>query len=88
MSAKGKVVRIDFYTKKTLPDRLKQLASEQGTSLGEGLISVKTMVSSPPTYEFEVVGSKPAQIQTYMEKLAKIDGAELGTAVQKALSED
>jgi hypothetical protein len=49
---------------------------------------VKTVISSPPTYEFIPVGTKPAEINAFMQKLAKQDGIELSAAVQKALGSE
>ncbi len=83
-----RVVKIDFFTVETLPPRLKKTAEQKGTKLGKGVIAVKTIIGSPPSYEFVPIGSKPAEIQAFMEDLAKLDGVELGATVQKAFREE
>jgi hypothetical protein len=83
-----RVVRIDFFTHDTLPQPLRAAAEAQGTKLGKGLVAVKTIVSSPPSYDFATVGNSPEEIQSFMESLAKEDGVELGTTVQKAFREE
>ncbi len=82
-----KVVNVDFFTRATLPPRLEAVAKKQSVDLGSGLIVVKTLIGSPPSYDFDSVGTSPEDIQDFMTKLAVEDGVDLGKAVQKAFSE-
>ncbi len=83
----GKVVNIDFFTRDTLPPRLKVMAKEQGVQLGSGLIMVKTKFGLLPSYDFVSVGTSPEDIQDLIRGLAEEDGVDLGKAVKKAFNE-
>ena len=84
----AKVVQINLFMANNLPSRLSKAAKEQKVDLGKGVVAVKTVISSPPSYEFIPVGTKPAEIQAFVQKLAKQDGVELSAAVQKALGSE
>jgi hypothetical protein len=81
-----KIVKIDFFTPKTLPPRLREEAGIQ--KLGPGLIVVKTKIGSPVSYEFTTIGTKPDDIQKFMRDLAREDGVDLGIAIRNAFSEE
>ena len=83
----GRVVNIDFYPAGKLPSPLAQEAQRQGFRASRGLVAVKTLIGSPPSYEFEEVGSNPSQVKAYMVKIAKEDGADLNEAVKAAYAE-
>jgi len=85
---RGKVVNVDFYEARRLPDCLAKDARKQGMKLESGIISVKTLIGSPPTYSYEYVGKTPEEVRKYMTRLAKDDGIDLSDAVKKAFSED
>jgi len=84
----SRVVKIDFFTNETLPQRLAEAAKAKGAKLGKGLIAVKTIIASPPEYDFISIGNKPEDVQAFMEELAKQDGVELGATVQRAFREE
>lgn len=86
--SENKVVNVDFFTRATLPERLEAVAREQSVDLGSGLIVVKTLIGSPPSYDFDSVGTSPEEIQALMQKMAEEDGVDLGRAVQQAFSEE
>jgi hypothetical protein len=73
-----KVVGIDFYTKDTIPQRLKDRVYIDPNT--DKLIVVK-IFCCPPFYSFELVGNKPEDIINYMRKLAKEDGVDLDKIV-------
>ena len=83
-----KVVNIDFFTRETLPPRLKAVAEDQNVELGTDLIMVRTKIGSAPSYQFDSVGSSPREIQELMQNLAREDGVDLGIAVQKAFGDE
>lgn len=80
-----KVMTINFYPADRLPGPLAEKARGK-VNPKDGLVAVKTILASPPTYEFEVVGSTPEQIKAYYEKLAREDNAELDEVAKRTLS--
>jgi len=84
---KGRVVNVDVYPAGKLPSHLAEEAKRQGFQADRGLIAVKTLIGSPPSYEFDIVGSSPTQVKAFMVKLAKEDGVDLNEAVRAAFAE-
>jgi hypothetical protein len=84
----GSLVSIDFYDVDELPGPLKAEAERQGRHLGSGLVAVKTIVASPPQFEFDEVGSTPDEIKSYYERLARDDGVDLDELAKKTLSSE
>ncbi len=84
----GKVVGISFFLAEKLPQPLAEVAKAQDFGVSEGLIAVKTRIGSPPTYEFEEVGSTSKDIKAYMGKLAHEDGTEIDDALKRAFGTD
>jgi hypothetical protein len=82
-----RVVKIDFFTVETLPKPLHEAAKAKGAKLGTGLVAVKTIISSSPSYDFIPIGNSPDDIESFMQSLAKEDGVDLSTTVQKAFEE-
>jgi len=82
-----RVINVDFYIAGKLPTGLADEAKRQGFKPERGLVAVKTLIGSPPTYAFEYIGSTPAQVKKYMFKLAKADGTDLSEAVKAAFSD-
>jgi len=82
----ARVIHIDFYQAGKLPAKLADEAARQGFHAKQGIVAVKTLISSPPSYKFEHVGSKPEDIKQFMVSLAKEDGADLNSALIRAYS--
>jgi hypothetical protein len=85
----GRVVKIDFFTYGSMPQTLREIAQKSGKSLTEedGIIAVKTIISSPPRYEFEMVGKGKGIFTNYVNKIAESEGANMAEAVERALGE-
>jgi hypothetical protein len=77
---------INFYPAGRLPGPLAEIAKRQKFDVTEGLVAVRTIVASPPRYEFDAVGSSPEQIKAYYEKLAAEDNANLDEVASQTLS--
>ncbi len=86
--SEGKVVSINFYQASKLPSPLAEIAKQQGFSLKDGVVAVKTIVGSPPTYQFERVGVSPKEIKAYQGKLAHADGTDINDALKRAFAEN
>ena len=87
MGIEGKVVSVDFYGGDKLPTGLKKEAKKKRFKATKKIIAVKTIIGSPPLYEFENVGSTPREIRKYMGTLAKADGEDLSKVVKKAFGD-
>ncbi len=83
----GRIVKVDYYQADALPDGLKEIAKKQGFK-AEGLIAVKTLIASPPTYQFEKIGNSVDKIIDYMHNVARNDGVDLDRAINKALGDE
>lgn len=85
----GRVVKIDFFTYGSMPQALREIAQGSGKSFTEedGIIAVKTIISSPPRYEFETVGKGRGIFANYVNKIAENEGANMADAVERALGE-
>ena len=79
-------IMINFYPAGKLPVPLAKIATEQNFHAERGLVAVRTIVSSPPRFEFDTVGSTPEEIKAYYEKLATEDGADLDEVAHSRLS--
>jgi hypothetical protein len=87
MSGSAKTtMTISFYPAGKLPGPLAKIAKAQSFEVTKGLVAVRTIVASPPRYEFDEVGSTPAQIKAYYEKLAREDNANLDEVAKQTLS--
>jgi hypothetical protein len=91
----GKVVKIDFYTARTLPKQLGIQAKKQNKCfMVSDVIAVKTIIpfdlkgSGGPAYEFVIVDPHPEGVQKFMQQLALEDGANLWEAVEKAFGSE
>ena len=86
-AATGRVINVHFYVAGKLPKGLADEAQRQNFKPGRGLVAVKTLIGSPPTYTFVYVGSSPAEVKKYMVELAKAYETDLNEAVKAAFSE-
>lgn len=82
---KKQVVDVDFYRDDTLPKPLVKEAEKQGIEIEKGLIAVKTITSSPLSYEFEMIGKTPANLRNFFHNLAKEDGIDLNKVAQSLM---
>lgn len=80
------VVDVDFYVKDTVPEGMKEYASEHGIELPDGLIAVKTRVPFV-SYEFQGLPT-PDSIMDYMRQLSREDGRELEDVLREAFPLD
>ena len=65
-----------------------QVAKERGVDLGKGIVAVKTIIGSAPTYDFVPIGNSPDDMEAFMQEMGKEDGVDLGATVQKAFREE
>ena len=70
-----------------LPIPLANEAKRQGIKLKKGVVAVKTVLSSPPSYEFVSVGNKPSKFKDFLSEIVKNDGEDLDEVVKRALAE-
>lgn len=82
---KKQIVEIDFYRDDNLPNPLVKEAEKQSIEIKKGLIAVKTIVSSPLTYEFIMIGKTPTDLKNFFHDLAAEDGIDLNEVAQNLM---
>lgn len=82
---KKQIVDIDFYVHDNLPYPLMKEAERQDIEIKEGLIAVKTVVSSPHTYEFTMIGKTSTDLKKFYQDLAKEDGVDLNEVAKNLM---
>lgn len=82
---KKQVVDIDFYRHDNLPYPLMKEAERQGKKIEEGLIAVKTIINSPRTYEFVMIGKTSNDLKNFYRDLAKEDGVDLNEVAKNLM---
>lgn len=82
---KKQVVDIDFYRDDNLPIPLIKEAEKQSIEIKKGLIAVKTVVSSPLTYEFTMIGKTSTDLKNFFNDLAAEDGIDLNVVAQNLM---
>jgi hypothetical protein len=83
----GDLVSVTFFQADNLPAPLAQEAKKQGVELKPGLLAVRLFIASPPRYEFESIGSSPADVKAYYTRLAAEDGETLDGIASRLSSE-
>ena len=85
----GRVVKIDFFTCESMPEKLKEIAHQSGLEFKpeDGIIAVKTKIASPPAYDFDIVGKGKGVFVNYVNKVAKGEGIDMETVVENALTD-
>ena len=83
----GRVVKSDFFTCESMPEKLKEIAHQSGLEFKpeDGIIAVKTKIASPLAYDFDIVGKGKGVFVDYVNKVAKGDGINMETVVENAL---
>ena len=86
-NGKATVLTIDFFLADRLPPEIRKRADAKGFRPTSRLVAVKTVMGSPPDYEFDNAGSTPAEIKQYYRRLATRDGVDLDELAKRAFSE-
>jgi len=79
------VVDIDFYRDDNLPKPLIKEAEKQGIVIKKGLIAIKTIINSPISYEFIMIGKTPADLNNFFNNLAAEDGIKLNEVAENLM---
>jgi len=82
---KKQVVDMNFYRDDNLPIPLVKEVEKQGLEIKEGLIAVKTIIGSPLSYEFIMIGKTPADLKKFYYDLATEDGIDLNEVAQNLM---
>lgn len=79
------MIDIDFYVHDNLPYPLLKEAERQGIEIKEGLIAVKSIINSPLSYEFVMIGKRPANLRSFFHDLAAEDGIDLNEVAKNLM---
>lgn len=82
----AKIVGISFFLADKLPPPLADEAKAQGFKPDDGLVAVKTLIGSPPSYAFESIEATPKEIKAFIGRLSVEDGVEIDKALKGAFS--
>ncbi len=82
---KKQVVDVDFYRDDNLPYPLLKEAERQGIEIKEGLIAVMTIINSPLSYEFIMIGKTPTDLKKFYHDLAAADDIDLNEVAQNLM---
>lgn len=84
---KKQVIDIDFYVHNNLPYPLQKEAEKQGIEIKKGLMAVRTVVNSPHSYEFIMIGTTSADLKNFFRDLATEDGVDLNEVAQNIMKQ-
>ena len=82
---KKQIVDIDLYRDDNLPIPLMKELQKQCIEIKKGLIAVKSISSSPLTYEFTMIGKTSIGLKNFFRDLAAEDGIDLNEVAQNLM---
>jgi len=82
---KKQIVNIDFYRDDNLPIPLVKESEKQGIEIKKGLIAVKTIINSPLSYDFTMIGKTPTDLKNFFHDLAAVDDIDLNEVAKNLI---